>query len=67
MPNNQPLLVNIGQGISLLAGLPTITSWKNTNRPKKPKRGTFGYNSETNYLEYFDGHIWYGAPMKPVL
>ena len=63
MYNNQSPLINIGQGLSLMAGLPTITSWETFERPKDPKRGTFGFNSQTNSLEYYDGTVWYGARM----
>ena len=63
MPKNSPLLVDIGQGLSLMIGLPTITFWNTKGRPKKAKRGTFGFNFETNNLEYWDGAQWFQAPM----
>jgi len=58
------LLVDIGQGLSLMLGMPKIASWKTKERPKKPKRGTFGFNSETNSLEYFNGNYWLAAPLS---
>ena len=65
MPNNNTqLLVDIGQGLSITVGLPTIGSWKTSDRPKKAKRGTFGFNSQTNNLEYCDGTDWFAAPMS---
>jgi len=64
MPNNQTLLVNLGRGLSLAAGLPTITSWNTRGRPKKPKMGTFGFNSQTSNLEYWNGTNWLAAAMN---
>ena len=64
--NNPPLLMDIGQDLSLMLGLPTITSWKTRERPKKAKRGTLGYNTDTYSLEYYDGDHWYTAPMSYV-
>jgi hypothetical protein len=58
--------MDIGQGLSLMLGLPRINSWKTISRPKKPKRGTFGFNSKTNSLEYFDGSDWFSASMRKV-
>lgn len=63
MANNSPLLINIGQGLSMAIGLPTIESWDTNSRPKKAKAGTFGFNSQTNSLEYYDGTSWYSAQM----
>ena len=64
MPKNTQLLVDIGQGLSLAVGLPTIASWKTSTRPKNAKRGTFGYNTDTNSLEYWDGEIWFRSRMN---
>lgn len=64
MPKTSPLLVEIGQGMSLMIGLPTITSWNTNGRPKKAKRGTIGFNSETNSLEYWDGANWFEAQLS---
>lgn len=61
MATKFPVLINLGQGLSMLAGFPTIAAWKTSKRPKRAKRGTFGINTETNTLEYFDGSDWYGA------
>jgi hypothetical protein len=63
MQKNAPLLVDIGQGLSMMIGLPTITTWDTKGRPKSPRRGTFGFNFETNSLEYWDGIQWFGALM----
>jgi hypothetical protein len=60
------LLMDIGQGFSLMLGLPSITSWKTSGRPKKPKRGTFGFNSQTNNLEYYNGSHWLGARLSKI-
>jgi len=64
MAKNAPLLIDIGQGLSLMVGLPTIASWNTDERPKKAKRGTFGFNIQTQRLEYWSGADWYAAEMK---
>lgn len=61
---NSPLFVEIGHGLSLMLGLPTIASWKISDRPKDPKPGTFGYNTDTNSLEFWDGANWLAASMS---
>jgi hypothetical protein len=66
MAKGQSLLIDIGQGLSLMLGLPTISSWNTKKRPKKPRRGTIGFNMETNNLEYWDGSNWFGAPMSKI-
>jgi hypothetical protein len=58
------IYVDIGPGLSMMVGLPRLTSWDIKNRPKKAKRGTFGFNSETYSLEYFNGDHWFTAPMS---
>lgn len=63
MPKNSPIFVDIGQGFSVMVGLPTIASWKTADRPKEAKKGTFGFNSQTNSLEYYDGSNWLATPM----
>lgn len=63
MSKSSPLLVEIGQGLSIMMGLPTINSWTTTERPQNPKPGTFGFNAETKSLEYWDGSRWLGALM----
>jgi hypothetical protein len=65
MPNkNSQLLVDIGQGFSIAVGLPTIASWQTSGRPKNARKGTFGFNSQTNNLEYCDGASWFTAAMS---
>lgn len=64
MANNSGLFINIGEGLSIKPGLPTIATWKTSGRPKNPKRGTFGFNSQTSSLEYWDGSDWFGASMN---
>ena len=59
----RPLFVDIGPGLSIMIGLPTIASWKTTDRPQKVKRGTFGFNTQTRTLEYYNGSHWLGASM----
>ncbi|MBN1169177.1 hypothetical protein JXA63_04785 [Candidatus Woesebacteria bacterium] len=62
--NNSAILMDIGQGLSLMLGLPSINSWDTPSRPKRAKSGTFGFNSETSSLEYFDGKDWFYAKMR---
>lgn len=64
MPKNPPLLIDIGQGLSIMLGLPTIDSWDTAGRPKNAKMGTFGFNFQTNHLEYWDGSAWFQASMN---
>lgn len=66
MARNSPIFINIGPGLYMLIGLPTITVWKTANRPKKAKKGTFGFNFQTNSLEYWDGNFWFAAVMSPI-
>ena len=63
MSRNQPLFIEIGQGLSLMTGLPTIVTWDTQSRPKKPKVGTFGFNIQTSNLEFWDGKSWFVAPL----
>lgn len=64
MAKNSQLLVDIGQGLALAIGLPTLASWNENTRPKNAKRGTFGFNIDSKSLEYFDGESWFRASMK---
>lgn len=61
---NTSIMMNLGQGFSLALGLPAINSWETKDRPKKPKRGVFGFNSQTNSLEYYNGSYWLEAPLN---
>jgi hypothetical protein len=63
MPSNSPLFVDIGQGLFLSMGYLTIPTWDSLGRPKKAKRGTFGFNLQTHSLEYWDGSDWFTAVM----
>lgn len=63
MPDTSTLLIDIGGGLSIMTGLPTIGSWKTKDRPGNAKQGTFGFNTQTNHLEYFDGSNWYEASL----
>lgn len=64
MPKNAPFLIDIGQGLSIMTGLPTIASWDTADRPKKARKGTFGFNLQTSSLEYWDGSAWFTASMS---
>ena len=57
-------MVDIGQGFSIMIGLPRIASWDTKGRPKKAKEGTIGFNTQTNNLEYWNGTNWLAAPME---
>lgn len=63
MTANQLLLIGVGNGLYVMSGLPIIVSWKSSKRPKNAKRGTFGFNSQTNSLECFNGSNWFAATM----
>ena len=64
MAKNRRLLIDIGQGLSVMVGLPTIASWVTKDRPKDAKPGTFGFNTQSNTLEYWDGTSWLAARME---
>lgn len=64
MANKKYLLVDLGQGLSVRIGFPSIATWKTSTRPKKAKRGTLGFNTQTSNLEYWDGSSWLNAPMS---
>lgn len=64
MARNNPILIEIGQGLSLMIGLPTIASWDTKSRPENPNAGTFGLNTQTNSLEYWDGESWLEASLS---
>lgn len=64
MLQNQTLYVHVGEGLSLRIGLPVIATWNNLTRPKKPSRGTIGFNSQTNNLELWDGSYWLATSME---
>ena len=63
MAKNYTLLIDLGQGLTLMPGTPTIAAWDSSSRPKTAKRGTLGFNTQTNHLEYFDGTDWLEASM----
>lgn len=65
MAKNSQLFINVGQGLSIATGLPTISSWDSETRPKNVKRGTLGFNTQTQRLEYWDGKKWFVAEMAP--
>ena len=56
--------LDLGQGISVMLGLPSIPIWDEKTRPKKAKPGTFGFNSKTSSLEYWDGESWFAAELE---
>ena len=64
MAPDRPVLIDIGQGLSIMVGLPTLANWKTSARPKKAKPGTFGFNFETKSLEYWDGSNWFSATLS---
>ena len=53
--------MDIGQGLSVRLHMPIISDWTSSGRPKKPKKGTIGFNSETNSLEFWNGSSWLTA------
>jgi len=66
MAKSSQLLIELGEGLSLMVGLPRIASWKSSSRPKKPGRGIIGFNSQTKNLEYYNGSDWFVASMSKV-
>jgi len=66
MVTNTLLSMDIGQGLSIMLGLPKINYWNTSSRPKEAKKGTVGYNSQTNSLEYFNGSYWLAAQMSKI-
>lgn len=64
MARSSQLLIEIGEGLSMVVGFPTISTWKNSGRPQRAKQGTLGFNEETGDLEYYDGESWFRASMK---
>jgi hypothetical protein len=44
----------------------TFPSWNTSGRPKKAKQGTFGFNFQTNKLEYWNGSKWLIISMTPI-
>lgn len=64
MAKSSSLIIDVGQGLSIMTSLLTINSWDTTSRPKKARRGTFGFNFQTNNLEYWDGTVWFAAQMS---
>lgn len=55
MSKTRQLFIDAGQGLSIMVGLPTIPSWDMASRPKNPKKGTLGFNAQTNSLEFYRG------------
>jgi hypothetical protein len=43
-----------------------IPTWNTPGRPKNPKTGTFGFNFQTNNLEFWGGFQWLKLPMKRI-
>ncbi len=60
---NSPLFMEIGNGLSTIVGQQKIPSWNNAGRPANPAPGTFGFNFETNNLEFWNGNYWFTSPM----
>jgi hypothetical protein len=58
--------VAAGQGLPVTYAQPQIPSWNTPGRPKKAKKGTFGFNLQTNSLEYWMGSRWLKLPMKRI-
>ena len=63
MAKISPVFIDLGQGLSMMVGLPRIASWKSTGRPKNAKKGTIGFNTQTSSLEFWDGAAWWTATM----
>ena len=64
MAKSSPLFIDIGPGLSMMVGSPKIFTWDAKGRPKQPKKGMLGFNTDTNALEYWDGTSWWSAKMS---
>jgi hypothetical protein len=64
--SNSALSMNIGSGMSMIIGLPKLSSWNTRGRPKKAKGGTIGFNWQTESLEYFNGTYWLSSKMQKI-
>lgn len=60
---NSPIFMDIGNGLSTIVGSQKIPSWNSAGRPANPSSGTFGYNFQTNNLEYWNGSNWLATQM----
>lgn len=63
---NPNTFLSIGDGLSVMIGLPRIATWNTSARPKTPKVGTMGFNSQTMALEFWDGTSWRALPMDQI-
>jgi len=43
-----------------------VPTWNTPGRPKKPKMGTFGFNFQTNNLEFWNGKRWLSLRMRKI-
>lgn len=59
MSKNTPLYIDIGNGLSIMAGFPGIATWDTSNRPASPKPGTIGFNTQANQLEIWVESSWF--------
>jgi hypothetical protein len=64
MASSSPIFMDIGQGLSVMLGIPTLTEWNTDSRPKNARQGTLGFNKQTNSLEYFNGKYWLEAALS---
>jgi len=62
--NSSTVYMNIGPGLYMMLGLPTITFWTTNDRPKNAVKGIIGFNQQTKSLEYFNGSNWFSAKMN---
>ncbi len=63
---NAPVFMSIGNGLSTIMGNQRIPSWNTAGRPSSPKSGVFGYNFQTQNLEYWTGTGWVALQMTPI-
>lgn len=57
--SGQQRYLDLGGGILLPLGLPLIALWNTKTRPQNVDVGTLGFNTQTQSLEYFNGHVWH--------
>lgn len=41
-----------------MIGKPRLSFWDTSSRPSSPRTGTYGFNSETNKIEFWNGTNW---------
>lgn len=67
LSKNSPTYISIGSGLSTMLGLSRVATWNTLGRPKTPKRGTIGFNTELKKLEIWNGSAWFSVSLRPIV